>query len=54
MEHRILSYLVFSRESPRCLHCMFTINQGSRQRCALPTCLVASIIVQGQDQEVEG
>jgi len=54
MEHRILPHLVFGREPPRCLHCMFAINQGSRQWCALPTRLIASLIVQGQDQEVEG
>jgi hypothetical protein len=53
MEHRILPHLVFGREPPRRLHCMFTLDQGSRQRCALPTRLVAGLIVQGQDEEVE-
>jgi hypothetical protein len=54
MEHRILPHLVFGREPPRCLHRMFTFNQGSRQWCTVSACLVASHIVQGQDQEVEG
>ena len=54
MEHRILPHLVFGREPPRRLHRMFAFNQGSRQRGALPTCLVSSHIIQGQDQEVEG
>jgi hypothetical protein len=53
MEHRLLPHLVFGREPPRRLHCMLPLNQGSRQRCPLSTRLVASLVVQGQDEEVE-